>query len=384
MQRYLGKGNVGYVSECRREDTNATVALKISSGPRQIRGAKYEEINLRKLKELNADQFNIVKWIGSFTFEEFYCLEFEKLDINLSQFIERTRAESLNLKQIRPILHQLATSLNFLKSEGITHADIKPQNIVMVDQVNEPLRVKVIDFGLALDDPAKYLGATIQCLSYRCPEILLGAPFNEAVDVWSLGCTAAEMFRGKKLFNPWNPSDLMHETSGKDGDAGESDLANFINLLTQMLKVDPSERITPRGILEHPFLTMSHLQGEFKNSSYVESSKEMMNVCQERSSPSGEDAAKTTPETSLNEGTSTRAINPPQKHCPAGVSAEEPSASQASTDTKAKKMKRNESGDSPDVKSCMDKMNVGQEQSSPSGEDSAKRATNPAKRHRTV
>ena len=62
---------------------------------------------------------------------------------------------------------QLATALDFLKSKGITHGDLKSQNIMMVDHLIEPLRVKVIDFGFALSNPAECVGATIQTLPYR-------------------------------------------------------------------------------------------------------------------------------------------------------------------------------------------------------------------------
>lgn len=43
----------------------------------------------------------------------------------------------------------MATTLEFLSNHGIVHTDIKPDNIMLVDLVNQPLRVKMIDFGLA-------------------------------------------------------------------------------------------------------------------------------------------------------------------------------------------------------------------------------------------
>lgn len=35
---------------------------------------------------------------------------------------------------------------------------------------------------------------------YRAPEILLGLPFCEAIDMWSLGCVIAELFLGWPLY----------------------------------------------------------------------------------------------------------------------------------------------------------------------------------------
>ena len=35
---------------------------------------------------------------------------------------------------------------------------------------------------------------------HRAPEIILGLPFNEAIDMWSLGCVAAELFLGWPLY----------------------------------------------------------------------------------------------------------------------------------------------------------------------------------------
>ena len=37
-------------------------------------------------------------------------------------------------------------------------------------------------------------------LIFRAPEIILGLPFDEAIDMWSLGCVAAELFLGWPLY----------------------------------------------------------------------------------------------------------------------------------------------------------------------------------------
>ena len=44
---------------------------------------------------------------------------------------------------------QVLTALLKLKQLGLIHADLKPENIMLVDPVRQPYRVKVIDFGSA-------------------------------------------------------------------------------------------------------------------------------------------------------------------------------------------------------------------------------------------
>lgn len=38
------------------------------------------------------------------------------------------------------------------------------------------------------------------CIFHRAPEIILGLPFCEAIDMWSLGCVIAELFLGWPLY----------------------------------------------------------------------------------------------------------------------------------------------------------------------------------------
>lgn len=40
----------------------------------------------------------------------------------------------------------------------------------------------------------------IQSRFYRSPEVLLGIPYDLAIDMWSLGCILVEMHTGEPLF----------------------------------------------------------------------------------------------------------------------------------------------------------------------------------------
>ena len=73
------------------------------------------------------------------------------------------------------ITFQVAIALNHLKAIGMIHADLKLENVMLVNHAQEPYRVKVIDFGLACNVSSAQPGAYIQTLPYR---YVIGTTFN--------------------------------------------------------------------------------------------------------------------------------------------------------------------------------------------------------------
>ena len=71
------------------------------------------------------------------------CIVFEMLELNLYDFLKNNKFCPLKLKYIRPIMQQVLTALSKLKQLGLIHADLKPENIMMVDPARHPYRVKV-------------------------------------------------------------------------------------------------------------------------------------------------------------------------------------------------------------------------------------------------
>jgi dual specificity protein kinase YAK1 len=61
------------------------------------------------------------------------------------------------------------------------------------------MNLKVIDFGSACFE-GHAVFQYIQSRYYRSPEVLLGLPYDPAIDMWSLGCIAAELFLGIPIF----------------------------------------------------------------------------------------------------------------------------------------------------------------------------------------
>ncbi|XP_032894696.1 homeodomain-interacting protein kinase 3 isoform X2 [Amblyraja radiata] len=219
---FLGRGTFGQVVKCWKRGTNEIVAIKIlKNHPSYARQGQIEVGILAQLSNENADEFNFVRAYECFQHRNHTCLVFEMLEQNLYDFLKQNKFSPLPLKVIRPILQQVATALNKLKSLGLIHADLKPENIMLVDPIRQPYRVKVIDFGSASHVSKAVCSTYLQSRYYRAPEIILGLPFCEAIDMWSLGCVIAELFLGWPLYPgalEYDQIRYISQTQGLPGD----------------------------------------------------------------------------------------------------------------------------------------------------------------------
>lgn len=198
---FLGRGTFGQVVKCWKKGTNEIVAIKIlKNHPSYARQGQIEVSILQRLSQESAEEYNFVRAYECFSHKNHTCLVFEMLEQNLYDFIKRNKFSPLPLKCIRPVLQQCLTALSKLKQLGLIHADLKPENIMLTDPIGQPFRVKVIDFGSASHVSKAVCSTYLQSRYYRSPEILLGLPFCEAIDMWSLGCVIAELFLGWPLY----------------------------------------------------------------------------------------------------------------------------------------------------------------------------------------
>lgn len=68
--------------------------------------------------------------------------------------------------------------------------------------------VKIIDFGSACTE-FKSGFVYVQSRFYRSPEVVLGLPYDQAVDMWSFGCILAELVTGRPLFPAIDENELL-------------------------------------------------------------------------------------------------------------------------------------------------------------------------------
>uniref|UniRef100_A0A8D2Q7Y5 Homeodomain interacting protein kinase 4 n=1 Tax=Varanus komodoensis TaxID=61221 RepID=A0A8D2Q7Y5_VARKO len=276
----LGKGTFGEVVKSWKRSTGEMVAIKIlKNDSYRSRIIKNELKLLQTMSEVDTEAAHIVQFHEFFHDELKFYLVFELLEQNLFDFQKEHNFSPLAVRHIRTVTTQVLRALAKLKELSIIHADLKPENIMLVDQVRFPFRVKVIDFGSAsIFSEVRYVKEPyIQSRFYRAPEILLGLPFCEKVDVWSLGCVMAELHLGWPLYPGNNEYDQIRyicETQGMP----RPTLLNYMlksldqmeTLITRMLTWDSHERITPSAALKHPFISTQPLKQNYHLTQYYE------------------------------------------------------------------------------------------------------------------
>ena len=165
---FLGRGTFGQVVKAWKRGTSEIVAIKIlKNHPSYARQGQIEVSILARLSTESADDYNFVRAYECFQHKSHTCLVFEMLEQNLYDFLKQNKFSPLPLRHIRPVLQQVATALMKLKSLGLIHADLKPENIMLVDPARQPYRVKVIDFGSASHVSKAVCSTYLQSRYYR-------------------------------------------------------------------------------------------------------------------------------------------------------------------------------------------------------------------------
>ena len=91
--------------------------------------------------------------------------------------------------------YQAFKALAYSHALGICHRDIKPQNLLVNPETHV---LKVCDFGSAKRLEKGVINVSYICSRYyRAPELIFGATgYGHCIDVWSVGCVAAELLLG--------------------------------------------------------------------------------------------------------------------------------------------------------------------------------------------
>jgi serine/threonine protein kinase len=305
---YLGSAAFSRAVQCLDLETNKMVCMKIIKNDKDFFDQSLDEIKLLKYINVNGDVDDhcVLRLYDYFYHKEHLIIVTELLRDNLYEFSKFNREcgdePYFTLGRLQKIAKQVLTALDYVHSLRLIHCDLKPENILI--RSYSRCEVKVIDFGSScfVDD---HLSSYVQSRSYRAPEVMLGLPYDQKIDLWSLGCILAELWTGYVLFQNDSVQSLLARVLGiigefpyhlmtrgryvpqyftQDGQLyqeiegppcpergrrlhllvpkktsleqrmrTESD--EFLDFLSKLLQLDPSKRPTASEALEHPWLT---------------------------------------------------------------------------------------------------------------------------------
>ncbi|HEX6242736.1 MAG TPA: serine/threonine-protein kinase, partial [Polyangiales bacterium] len=120
-------------------------------------------------------------------------------------------AGPLPLEEAVELALQVANALAALGAAGITHRDVKPDNLVLDPLPDGRTLVKLVDFGIALSDELEGAGSSEGLMGtphYMAPEQVSGAPIDARCDQYALGATLYEMLTGRTPHNGESLSEL--------------------------------------------------------------------------------------------------------------------------------------------------------------------------------
>ena len=271
----IGGGSTSTVYKAKDSFSNEDYALKIFNGPTEI--FQREILFNQKISELkNHSQF-FIRFISSslngtlyndgFSETKCYILYEFASKGDLFKYIFSIK-KGLDEKKCKVIIFKILKAVQALHKEGISHNNIKPQNILLV---GERFDIKIGDLGLS-SFFSKENGKILQKIiagtdEYMAPEVFLGSKYEgEKADIFSIGIL---MFSLLKCFIPFPVDKITKKRKyysflykNKEGkfweilkDLGIDEFSpEFKDLFKKMVHFKPSQRPTIEEILSHDWM----------------------------------------------------------------------------------------------------------------------------------
>jgi serine/threonine protein kinase len=190
--------------------------------------------------------------------------------------------QRLSEPEARYLFRQIVEGVHHLHSRGIVHRDLKPENLLLAHRKGpappgaaptSPFIVKISDFGLSkvlgFDKMSQKMGTVCGTPQYLAPEVIMHASTKEGyqahIDMWALGVILFVMLCGYAPFDDSNQASLFDQIRKGQYTFDERYWSNISaeakDLVTRLMCVDPTKRISSADALQHPWLRKDKEEG---------------------------------------------------------------------------------------------------------------------------
>ncbi|MGV3620192.1 MAG: serine/threonine-protein kinase [Archangium sp.] len=222
--RLLAAGGMGLVYEALHQQIGRRAAVKVLK-PEVAADAEWTKRFLSEARALGSlkhrNLIEVLNFGKTPDGREYLMMEFldgEPLDAYIQRMGALAPAAALG------IADQILNGLAEAHKKGVVHRDLKPSNVYLQREHNGELLVKVLDFGLARQEPVALLDGAITLPKrndgasllagtpeYIAPEQAQGRTVDGAADMYSLGVMLFEMMTGSLPFEAESVTDLLRK-----------------------------------------------------------------------------------------------------------------------------------------------------------------------------
>jgi serine/threonine kinase PknH len=194
LRRLLGRGGMGEVYEAEDTRKDRTVALKLlpaamSHDPVFRKRLQREARSAGRLQEPHVVPIHDYGEIDGVLYVDMRFIDGTDLRKMLSRYGPLTPARAV------AIIRQIASALDAAHESGITHRDVKPENIL----ITRDDFAYLVDFGIAnaaTDEKLTELGTAVGTYAYMAPERFTNSEVTYRADIYALACVLHECLTG--------------------------------------------------------------------------------------------------------------------------------------------------------------------------------------------
>jgi serine/threonine protein kinase/Tol biopolymer transport system component len=249
----IGAGGMGEVYKARDTRLNRDVAIKVlpESFAEDDDRLRRFQLEAQSAGALNHPNILTVYDIG--TYEKSPYLVSELLEGE--SLAERLRRGKLSTAKSIDYARQITAGLAAAHAKGITHRDIKPDNLFLTKDG----RIKILDFGLAKQTSAPstsdktatvtstQAGVVMGTAAYMSPEQARGQVVDQRSDIFSFGCVLYEMLTGTRAFRGETNADLTGAILKDDPDLSGITPPGLQRIVAHCLEKSPEQRFQSAG-----------------------------------------------------------------------------------------------------------------------------------------